>query len=246
MPIVFSVLLGNLIPGTPYYINSINTSPPYITVSATSGGSVFTTGTESASSPAIVYSISSLVSAVSGTTITVNHSDGIIIGMPVVFSANIGNIIRGTLYYVQASGGNNGTTMSISATLAGPVFTVGSGSGSVRANFFNLTSAPAYYKIQQGAILSGMNVTMATPANSSGSAVTIQFGVYRTPAGVNPQTGIFPVNNFSLTFNDSTTATQSYYNTSQTFNSGDKINVLLTYYGGSPNAHDIAVQLDMF
>jgi hypothetical protein len=168
--------------------------------------------------------------------------------MPIVFAASIGNIVQGTIYYIQFSEGNGGNRIRISTTLSGPAFTVGTATATVRANLFNMTSAPSYYKIQQPAILSGINVTLATPANSpaQGTAITVQISVYRTPDNTNPQTSILPIIDFFVTFNDSTTVTQSYYNSSKTFGAGDKIHTYLSYYGGVPTVKDLTVQLDMF
>jgi hypothetical protein len=244
MPIIFSELLGNLVPGTPYYVSFVGLT--YVRVSALPGGADFTTGVASVSSPALLHTISTQVSAVSGTTITVNHSDGINIGMAIVFAANIGNIVQGTVYYVRTTGGNGGTTLSISTIPSGPAFAVGTAVASVRANVFSLTAVPAYYRLQQPALLSGLSVSMASPANLSGTAVTVQFAVYRTPANANPLTSISPISDFFMTFNDSTTTSQTYYNSSKTFGSGDLIHVYLSYYGGVPLASDVTVQLDMF
>jgi hypothetical protein len=246
MPIVFSNPLGNLVAGTPYYIASVTPSTT-ITVSASAGGSTFTTGTATGSSPAIVKTIYVTATAVANGTgnITVNASDGLAVAMPIVFSANLGNIVQGTIYYVQAV--VNGTTIRISTTPTGAVFSPGTTTGSVRANLFNMTAPPAYYKVQQPALLSGISVAMAVPANSPGSsAVTVEVSVYRTPSGMNTQTSIAPILNFFTTFNDDTTTSQSYYSASQTFGAGDKIHVYLSYFGGTPLAHDMTVQLDMF
>ena len=227
-------------------IGLISGVTPYVTVSNTNGGSVFTTGVATGTSYAIIFTISTEVSSVSGTTVTVNHSDGIIVGMPIVFASNIGNIVQGTIYYVQASGGNGGTTLSISTTLNGSAFNVGTATATVRANLFNMTSYPAFYKTQQPVILSGISVTMSAPANLTGSSVTLQVAVYRTPANMNSLTSITPITNFFVTFNDSTTTTQNFYNASKTFGTGDRIHTYLSFFGGTPAAHDITIQLDMF
>jgi hypothetical protein len=249
MPIVFSENIGNLTAGTPYYIDSIGLISgitPYVTVSAINGGSVFTTGVATINSPAIVFTISTEVSSVSGTTITVNHSDGIIVGMPIVFAANIGNIVQGTVYYVKTSGGNGGSTLTISTTLNGSTFSVGTSTGNVRANLFNMTSFPAFYKIQQPVILSGISVSISTPVNLSGSSTTLQVAVYRTPVNMNSQISISPILNFFVTFNDSTTTNQAFYNASKTFGTGDRLHTYLSFFGGTPAAHDLTIQLDMF
>jgi hypothetical protein len=242
MPIVFSELLGNLVPGTPYYVDTIGLT--YITVSALPGGAVFTTGVATGSSPAIVNTVATLVSSVAGTTITVSHSDGIAVGVPIVFAANIGNIVQGTIYYVKTI--LNRFSLNISTVPGGPAFAVGTATASVRANIFNYNSPPAYFRIQQPTILSGINVAMSSPANLSGTAVTVQFSIYRTPAGANLQTGISPIAAFFITFNDSTTVSKNFYNSSKTFGGGDRIHVYLSYFGGVPTSSDVSVQLDLF
>lgn len=250
MPIIFSEILGNLVPGTPYYVDTIGLIggiTPYITVSITNGGSIFTTGVASNTSHASIKTISTEVSSVSGTTITVNHSDGLIVGMPIVFASNIGNIVQGTIYYVQASGGNGANTLSIATTINGTAFSVGTSTGTVTANLFNMKSAPAFYRVQQSSILSGINTSLSLPVNSiGGSSVTLQVAVYRTPSGMNSQTSISPVTDFFVTFNDSTTLSQSYYNSSKTFYAGDKLHIYLSFYGGTTTAHDLSIQVDMF
>jgi hypothetical protein len=166
--------------------------------------------------------------------------------MPIVFASNIGNIVQGTLYYVKTSGGNGGTTLSISSTLTGTAFNVGTATANVRANLFNMTSIPAFYKIQQPVILSGICVSMASPVNLTGSSIILQVAIYRTPVDMNSQTSITPITNFFVTFNDSTTISQSFYNASKTFGTGDRLHTYLSFFGGTPSAHDITIQLDMF
>jgi hypothetical protein len=111
---------------------------------------------------------------------------------------------------------------------------------------FNITNAPAYYRLQQPAILSGFSVALAKPVNTTGSAVSVQVALYRTPAGMNTQTSLTPIADYFVTFNDATTTFQSYYNTSKSFGAGDKLHAYLTYFGGTPAAHDLTLQVDMF
>ena len=63
---------------------------------------------------------------------------------------------------------------------------------------------------------------------------------------MNSQTSISPIYNYFVTFNDSTTTTQSYYNSTKTFNAGDRLHAYLSFFGGTTSAHDLTVQLDMF
>jgi hypothetical protein len=89
-------------------------------------------------------------------------------------------------------------------------------------------------------------VALAKPANTTGSAVSVQVALYRTPAGMNTQTSLTPIADYFVTFNDDTTTAQSYYSTSKSFGAGDKLHTYLTYFGGSTAAHDLTVQLDIF
>jgi len=101
------------------------------------------------------------------------------------------------------------------------------------------TTNPAFYRVQQPFILSGMIAYMRT-APGVGHTTTIT--VRRTPFGGT----IADVPLFSLVFNETDTF-KSYYNSSQTFGAKDLIHVYVTYTGGNGNTtHDIIVQLDCF
>jgi len=67
------------------------------------------------------------VASTSGTTITTTTNLttlGVPAGAPITFSSSSGSIVAGTVYYVLTA---SGTTMTISATLNGSAFTVGTG-----------------------------------------------------------------------------------------------------------------------
>ena len=98
----------------------------------------------------------------------------------------------------------------------------------------------AYYRIQQPAILSGINIACTTgPANPNETYIQI----YYTPKTTGIRTEL-PGYRFVLT--DSTTEL-SYYNTTKDFNAGDKISVGVTFSGTTNNTtHDLTIQLDMF
>lgn len=104
--------------------------------------------------------------------------------------------------------------------------------------------SPAFYRVQQPLILSGMIVFMrlpAPPGTHNGTTVTIS--VWRTPFG---QTVPVAVPNFSLSFSGTETF-KSYYNSSLTFGAKDLIHVRLQCSNiNDANAHDITVQLDCF
>ena len=109
------------------------------------------------------------------------------------------------------------------------------------SNQFPDTTLPAgYYRIQQPAILSGINIHSNTPTSENGG---VTFTVYRSPGG----TGITLISNYTFGL----TATQTdlaYYNTTQDLAAGDLIHVGVVYSGGGNNntIGDISIQLDMF
>lgn len=109
----------------------------------------------------------------------------------------------------------------------------------VNNQFPDIGTPPAFYRIQQPAILSGMNVRMVIlPTNSD----NVVFTVCRTPlAG-----SITPITAYTMTFTSSSTYSQSYYNTSVNFATGDLIHVKVVYTGNNNTAHDFGVQLDLF
>jgi hypothetical protein len=118
------------------------------------------------------------------------------------------------------------------------------GTQAVSAGVFPDTGLPAsYYRIQQPAILSGLNVSCTTgPGITQGT--TIQ--VYYTPIS----TGIMvPITNFTVVLAGTSGPTaMSYYDSTQDLAAGDKIHVGVTYSGNSSNntTHDLTIQLDMF
>jgi len=109
------------------------------------------------------------------------------------------------------------------------------------SNQFPDTSIPAgYYRIQQPAILSGINIHANTPTSANGG---VTFTVFRSPGG----TGMTMLSDYTFGL----TATQtdlSYYNTTHNFASGDLIHVGVIYSGGGNDntMGDISIQLDMF
>ena len=68
--------------------------------------------------------LSVTVNSSSSTTITIASATTLYQGQAVTFASNIGNIVAGTIYYVQATV-TNSTTFSVSTTLNGSAFTVG-------------------------------------------------------------------------------------------------------------------------
>ena len=116
------------------------------------------------------------------------------------------------------------------------------GTQEVKGNVFPDTgSPPAYYRIQQPTILSGMSAGINVVAGSTNTTTVL---VKYTPYG-----GSITNTIFTVTFGP-TDLFKNFYNGSLALNTGDQIHVELTYTsGGGPNAnaaHDLTVQLDMF
>jgi hypothetical protein len=257
-PIVFSNFLGYINPSTVYYVFSV-VSPTQFTVSATLGGPIYTTGVQtltSASGYTSALASTAIVEATSWAAngqITISGTGQpcsfVVTGMPVVFTSSfggVGGIIAGTKYYVLKVGGNPGkTAFQVTPTYKGSTaITLTAGSGSVRAAVSTLSSPPAYYRIQQPFILSGLVTSLNTPANLLSTASTsFSLAVFRTANGADLQQGLTIVPMYTQTYNDSTTVSRTYFNTTQLFGTGDRLHVYLTYVG-STTAHDLTVQID--
>jgi hypothetical protein len=95
---------------------------------------------------------------------------------------------------------------------------------------------PAYYRMQQPALLSGMWCSVNI-APGVGHYITLI--VRRTPV-----VGTIADTIFTVTISD-TNKDGSFYNGSVSLNAGDRIHLYLTYDNGHL-AHDITVQLDLF
>ena len=100
----------------------------------------------------------------------------------------------------------------------------------------------AFFRVQQPAILSGLNIACTTgPDGSNGT--TIQ--VYWTPK----TTGVMvPISNYRKEITGAGATSISYYDSTQDLAVGDKIHVGVTYTGSgtSNKTHDLTIQLDMF
>ena len=153
-PIMFNSTLfaniGNIVPGTIYYVQSITSSTQF-TISSTWNGGAFSCGnytpsavgaTVTAFSPswisqqaaslnvAPVTSLNQLytdVISVTATTvgtnaITCSSNTVLVQGMPVLFTNSLGNLIANTVYYVANV--LSGTSFTVSATNGGPTVTL--------------------------------------------------------------------------------------------------------------------------
>jgi hypothetical protein len=268
MPIVFSDNYGYIKEGavlgvpavSPYYIFDVPDSNhirigTYVANTLT----VFNPGT---------YSSSQTVATVYTTTVTATEwfssggnankikmtTTGLAAGMPIIFRAAIGNDITvGTVYWIKAlttAGTGNPPAITISNSYNGPVkvLTGSDGTITVGGNIVTISSAPAYYRIQQPAILSGMSAFLAIPPNTNGATgSTTSVSIYRTPVGSDYQFGLCPVANYTKTFSG-TDLLETYYDSSKTFSAGDRIHAFLSYTSGATgnSSHDFTLQLDMF
>ena len=212
-------------------------------------GTTVTTGTftATADTTGIVYTGTAQVSASSGTgngNITVGNSGGFVAGMPIVFASSFGGLTGGTLYYIFQV--VNSTTIRVTSTYNGTLQNTTAATGlTINAFVFNAPTVPAYFRVQQPTVLSGMNVALGLPATAAGGTDTVIVYIYRTPAGSNQLTGLTLIGDYTITFDDSTTISKSYYNSSKTFGAGDKIHVYIRFTK-TTTAHDLTVQLDCF
>lgn len=248
MPIVFSNWFGTVNEGTPYYIRTVSGTSMTLSPDATLATELDTGRfTAQADTTGLVYTGTTQVTASSGTgngNITVQNSGGMVAGMPIVFASSFGGLTGGTLYYIFSV--VNSTTIRVTSTYRGTLQNTTSATGlTVNAYVFNAPTIPAYYRVQQATVLSGMNVALGLPATASGGTDTVVVSIYRTPSDANQLTGLTLVENYTMTFDDSSTISKSYYNSSKSFGAGDKIHVYLRFTQ-TTTAHDLTVQLDLF
>lgn len=103
------------------------------------------------------------------------------------------------------------------------------------------TNPAAFFRIQQPILLAGFNVYLGT---APGAAHTTQFTVRRTASGGS----IADVSGYTLSFTG-TEQSKSYYNSTQTFGTGDLLHLYVQNTSGSlvaNNTADITVQVDLF
>ena len=98
---------------------------------------------------------------------------------------------------------------------------------------------PAYYRIQQPTIISGMSAGLNI---APGGTHTVTLLLRYTPYGGS----LTNITGFTVTFTG-TDKFMNFYNGSFSLNTGDYLHVYITYTGGNGNAaHDVTLQLDMF
>jgi hypothetical protein len=108
------------------------------------------------------------------------------------------------------------------------------------ALFPDITLPPAYFRVQQPSLLSGLSAALN---KSAGNTHSVSLLVQYTKAGTT--TPIYDTS-FSLTMANTTTES-SFYNTSVSLNTGDKIHLKVSYVGGNGNtAEDLTAQIDLY
>jgi hypothetical protein len=203
-PVVFyGTAIGNLVPGTTYYVLSAVSSTTF-TVSATAGpGAVFAQSTSSGSMTCFtgpsqnVYISTTNTSnqlttqsvPVTNTTVTTNlitvaNVTFLEVGMPVVFSGSLGGLVASQIFFIRSIEGP--TTITVSRFLGGPVFAVTTASGSITMSMAtsNMTlnqpitfGGPAFLGTVFGNIVAGTVYYVRTIDNPT------TFTVSATPGG---------------------------------------------------------------
>jgi len=104
-------------------------------------------------------------------------------------------------------------------------------------NFPDSSSPPAFYRIQQPTILSGLSAALSTaPGSTFSIVVTVRY---------TPVVGSITDTLFTVTFGPTDTV-KSFYSASQNLNSGDKLHVFVSGVTDNNSATDFSLQLDLF
>lgn len=148
-PVVFyGTAIGNLVPGTTYYVLSAVSSTTF-TVSATAGpGAVFSQSTSSGTMTCFtgpsqnVYisttdtsnQLSTISVTVTNTTVTTNlitvaNVTFLEAGMPVVFGGSLGGLVANQVFFIRTI--EDARTITVSRFLGGPAFALTTASGSI-------------------------------------------------------------------------------------------------------------------
>lgn len=103
---------------------------------------------------------------------------------------------------------------------------------------------PAYFRVQQPVLLSGMSVALNGAPDPTGLTLSVTVSVEYTPISNGT---LVPSTPFTITLTGAETA-KNFYNASLSLNTGDKIHVKVSHTGTGNNnkAHDLTVQLDLF
>jgi hypothetical protein len=102
----------------------------------------------------------------------------------------------------------------------------------------DVTSPPAFYRLQQSALLYGISASLNTGPGTGGTLSTL---VKYTPIS----TGVIRDTSFNITFLAGDTS-GNYYNSSVTLAAGDKLHLYVSSNGLAEAVTDLTVQLDLF
>jgi hypothetical protein len=112
------------------------------------------------------------------------------------------------------------------------------GTQAIGASFPDSATPAAYFRAQQPCIICGLAASL-TGAPGTGHSVTLLVEV--TPSG-----GSKASTTLTLTFG-ATDTNKTYYATTHSVNTGDRIHLYLSYTGNNDNtAHDLTCQIDLF
>ena len=247
MPIVFSDWFSTVAEGTPYYIKTLSSDTTMTLTNSTSGSTYgMSDFTAAPDTTGLVYTgTTTVVSTNNDGTILVGNTGGFVVGMPIVFNTGFQTIAARTVYYIYEI--VTQFKIRITNSYRGPAYTLITATAPANTNafVFNMFSPPAYVRVQQPTILSGINVALGIPASTPTQGGLVTVYVYRTPFNSNPLTGITLINSFTKALSDQFELSTSHYNSSKTFGAGDKIHVYVRFTS-TTSAHDLTVQLDCF
>jgi len=155
LPIVFTgtSLAGNIVVGTTYYVRNVVSSTTF-TVSSSIGGANIAiganaSGTTMFANPArylyvstddynsTVYNKNVANTTVTTNVVTLNNTTSLVVNAPIIFTANIAEIVANTVYYIKTISSPN-ITISQSRTngVAGTTLTLSSNATATTANIY--------------------------------------------------------------------------------------------------------------
>lgn len=155
LPIVFTgtSLAGNIVVGTTYYVRNVVSSTTF-TVSSSIGGANIAiganaSGTTMFANPArylyvstddynsTVYNKNVVSTTVTTNVVTLNNTTSLVVNAPIIFTANIAEIVANTVYYIKTISSPN-ITISQSRTngVAGTTLILSSNSTATTANIY--------------------------------------------------------------------------------------------------------------
>ena len=118
------------------------------------------------------------------------------------------------------------------------------GTQSIGNQFPDTTTPPAFYRIQQPTLITGLSAALSTAPNSSGVTThTVTLTVGYTPVG-----GIYTTTPFTVSLGGATSPVSgNFYNSSVRLNTGDLLHLQITYTGNNNNlGADLSCQVDLF